>query len=80
MQQPASHGLTLVRRFVIDVSKSMGKMREVEVPSEPGKPPRTVQMTNLEWALQFVLWKVQEQVRPLRCSNSDFNARVIDIS
>jgi hypothetical protein len=63
----ASLGLRLVQRFVVDVSKSMGKIRDVEVPSEPGKPPRTVQMTNLEWALQFVLWKVQEQVRLLRC-------------
>lgn len=40
----------------------MGKMREVETPMEPGKPPRIVQMTNLEWALQFVLWKVQELI------------------
>jgi hypothetical protein len=66
----ASLGLRLVQRFVVDVSKSMGKIRDVEMPSEPGKPPRTVQMTNLEWALQFVLWKVYEQVRPLRYSIS----------
>lgn len=65
---PVSQGLRLVGRFVVDVSQSMGKMRNVEVPSEPGKPPRTVQMTNLEWALQFVMWKVQEQVRELLSS------------
>jgi hypothetical protein len=49
-------------RFVIDVSTSMGKMRDVTIPGEGGKAPRTVQMTNLEWALQFILLKVQELV------------------
>ncbi|KAG8834379.1 ATP-dependent DNA helicase II subunit 2 [Serendipita sp. 399] len=39
---------------------SMGKMREVELPPEDGKPPRTVQMTNLDWAMQFVKLKMQE--------------------
>jgi ATP-dependent DNA helicase 2 subunit 2 len=41
----------------------MGKMREVAMPAEGGKASRTVQVTNLEWALQFVLLKVQELVR-----------------
>ncbi|KAG8856720.1 ATP-dependent DNA helicase II subunit 2 [Serendipita sp. 411] len=50
-----------VTMFVIDVSMSMGKMREVELPSEDGKP-RTVQMTNLDWIMQFVKLKVQEMI------------------
>lgn len=54
--------MTLVGRFVIDVSKTMGKMREIEIPSEPGKAPQKTRITNLEWALQFVLLKVQELV------------------
>jgi ATP-dependent DNA helicase 2 subunit 2 len=41
----------------------MGKMREVEIPSEPGSSPKRVEITNLEWALQFVLLKIQELVR-----------------
>lgn len=61
--RPAKRGLTIGWRFVVDVSHSMSKMREVETPTGTGKPSRIVQMTNLEWALQFVLWKVQELVR-----------------
>jgi hypothetical protein len=52
----------LAVRFVVDVSSSMGKMREIEVPTEPGKPSKRVQITNLEWALRFVMLKVQELV------------------
>jgi ATP-dependent DNA helicase 2 subunit 2 len=40
----------------------MGKMREIEVPTESGKPSKKVQITNLEWALRFVMLKVQELV------------------
>jgi len=49
----------------------MGKMREVEIPAEPGKPSRTIQMTNLEWALQFVLLKVQELVSTFFANTSE---------
>lgn len=47
--------------FLVDVSPSMGKMREVEVPLSNGEV-QIVEMTNLEWALQFVKLKVQEMV------------------
>ena len=47
--------------FLVDVSPSMGKMREVEVPLANGEV-QVVEMTNMEWALQFVKLKVQEMV------------------
>jgi ATP-dependent DNA helicase 2 subunit 2 len=43
--------------FLIDVSSSMGNMRIVELPGGT-----TIEMTHLEWALQFVKLKVQEMV------------------
>ncbi|PCH33115.1 SPOC domain-like protein [Wolfiporia cocos MD-104 SS10] len=43
--------------FLVDVSPSMGKMREV--PSADGD---TIEMTNLEWSLQFVKLKIQEMI------------------
>ena len=48
--------------FVIDVSPSMGKTRTVEIPSGPDGQVQPVEMTNLQWALQFVLLKIQEMV------------------
>jgi ATP-dependent DNA helicase 2 subunit 2 len=48
--------------FLIDVSPSMGKMREVELPLPNGEV-QVVEMTNIEWALQYVKLKVQEMVR-----------------
>jgi ATP-dependent DNA helicase 2 subunit 2 len=47
--------------FLIDVSASMTKTREVEMPDVSGGT-RTVEMTNLEWSLQFVKLKIQEMV------------------
>lgn len=47
--------------FLVDVSPSMGKTREVEMPLPNGEV-QVVEMTNLEWALQFVKLKVQEMV------------------
>lgn len=47
--------------FLVDVSPSMGNTREVEVP-QPNGEVHLVEMTNLEWALQFVKLKVQEMV------------------
>ena len=49
--------------FLVDVSPSMGKTRTVELPDGPKGEKRTTEMTNLQWALQFVLLKVQEMVR-----------------
>ena len=50
--------------FLIDVSPSMGKLREVEVPLSNGDV-QIVEMTNIEWALQYVKLKVQEMVRKI---------------
>ena len=47
--------------FLIDVSPSMGKLREVEMPLPNGEV-QVVEMTNIEWALQYVKLKVQEMV------------------
>lgn len=49
--------------FLIDVSSSMGKLREIELPDGPRGEKRVRETTNLEWAMQFVLLKVQEMVR-----------------
>ena len=43
--------------FLVDVSPSMGKMRTVDLPDG-----QTTEMTNLQWALQFVKLKIQEMV------------------
>ena len=48
--------------FLIDVSPSMGKMRELELPL-PGGKTQLIEMSNLEWSVQFVKLKIQEMVR-----------------
>ena len=45
--------------FLVDISPSMAKVRTVDLPGED----RCIEMTNLEWALQFVKLKIQEMVR-----------------
>ncbi|CAE6491403.1 unnamed protein product [Rhizoctonia solani] len=48
--------------FVIDVSPSMGTMRTVFLePAEDGTE-RTKEVTHLQWALQYVMLKVQEMI------------------
>jgi ATP-dependent DNA helicase 2 subunit 2 len=49
--------------FVVDVSPSMGHMRTVELPGEDKTDRRTTTMTNLQWSLQYVMYKIQEMVR-----------------
>lgn len=44
--------------FVVDVSPSMDATRSIELPDGG-----TVEITHLEWALQFVMLKVEEMVR-----------------
>ena len=51
-----------VTMFLIDVSPSMGKMRELELPL-PGGKTQLIEMSNLEWSVQFVKLKIQEMVR-----------------
>ena len=47
--------------FLVDVSPSMGKVREVCLPMRNGET-QAIEMTNLEWSLQFVKLKIQEMV------------------
>ena len=47
--------------FLVDVSSSMGKMRTVELQTSEGQS-LSKEMSNLEWALQFVKLKIQEMV------------------
>jgi len=56
-----------VTMFLIDISPSMGNMREVQVPSTAEGQEMTTEMTNLEWSLQFVKMKIQEMVHVLMC-------------
>ncbi|KAF8640795.1 hypothetical protein AX17_000444 [Amanita inopinata Kibby_2008] len=48
--------------FLVDVSSSMGKTRTVQQPSGQGGGEHTIEMTHLEWALQFAKMKVQEMI------------------
>jgi ATP-dependent DNA helicase 2 subunit 2 len=44
--------------FLIDISPSMGRLRTVKLAGED----QTIEMSNLEWSLQFVKLKIQEMV------------------
>lgn len=48
--------------FLVDISPSMGKTRQVSVSGPDGKDSETIEMTNLEWSLQYVMLKIQEMV------------------
>lgn len=50
--------------FLIDISPSMGAIRTVEVETVTGQT-QTVEMTHLEFGLQFVKLKIQEMVSAL---------------
>jgi ATP-dependent DNA helicase 2 subunit 2 len=50
-----------VTMFLVDVSPSMAKTREVEAETSDGSI-EVVTMTNLQWALQFVKLKIQDMV------------------
>lgn len=64
-----------VTMFLVDTSPSMGKMRTVDLPPGPNDEPRTTEMTNLDWALQFVKLKIQEMVSPTEyaCTRRGFH-------
>jgi ATP-dependent DNA helicase 2 subunit 2 len=53
--------------FLIDTSPSMSKIRTVDLPPGPNGEELTTEMTNLEWALQFVKLKIQEMVHESMC-------------
>ncbi|CAL1697373.1 unnamed protein product [Somion occarium] len=59
MTERAGYTVTM---FLIDVSPSMGTLREVEVPDGLTGEVRTIETTNLEWSLQFVKLKIQEMI------------------
>ncbi|KAG8220208.1 SPOC domain-like protein [Butyriboletus roseoflavus] len=48
--------------FLVDLSPSMGASRTVELPDGPAGETRSVEMTKLEWSLQFVKMKIQEMI------------------
>ncbi|KAI0762418.1 SPOC like C-terminal domain-containing protein [Fomes fomentarius] len=48
--------------FLVDTSLSMSKTRQVEVPGANDDDSEVIDMTNLEWSLQFVQLKIQEMV------------------
>ena len=60
--------------FVLDLSPSMAKTRTVEVPSDNGIV--TIEMTNLDWGLQYVKLKIQEMV--CRSSPDPINRTSLD--
>lgn len=49
--------------FCVDVCPSMGQMRVVELPEDHNGEVKSIEMTHLEWALQFVKLKMQEMAR-----------------
>ncbi|KAG7096429.1 hypothetical protein E1B28_003866 [Marasmius oreades] len=51
-----------VMMFVLDISKEMGHSRVVELPDGPHGEKRTTEITNLQWALQFIKLKIQEMI------------------
>ncbi|EJD04469.1 SPOC domain-like protein [Fomitiporia mediterranea MF3/22] len=59
---PAERAGYTVTMFCIDVSPSMGSLRSVEVSDSQDGTTRTVEMTNLAWAMQYVLLKIQEMI------------------
>ncbi len=48
-----------VTMFVVDVSPTMGNAREIELPATEGEV-RTAQMSNLQWSLQYVMYKIKK--------------------
>ncbi|KAG6333279.1 hypothetical protein ID866_5813 [Astraeus odoratus] len=59
---PAERAGYTVTMFLVDLSPSMGATRTVELPPGLDGEERSVEMTNLQWALQFVKYKVQEMI------------------
>ena len=64
--------------FLIDNSPSMGQTREVELPLANGET-QTIEMTNLEWSLQFVKLKIQEMVRVNTSCDPEFSRITLQI-
>ena len=58
-----AHEQHIMTMFLVDVSPSMGTMRTLKHPPVPGGEERNIETTSLEWALQFVKYKIKEVVR-----------------
>lgn len=65
--------------FLIDSSPSMSKLRTVDLPPDPNGERRTTEMTNLQWALQFVKLKIQEMVHAPCCPYTSITICLIQI-
>ncbi|KAF9242344.1 SPOC domain-like protein [Melanogaster broomeanus] len=59
---PAERAGYTVTMFLVDVSPSMGATRTVDLPDGPNGEARSIEMTKLEWSLQFVKMKIQEMI------------------
>ncbi|KAI6028982.1 SPOC domain-like protein [Pisolithus marmoratus] len=59
---PAERAGYTVIMFLVDISPSMGATRTVQQAPGPNGEPRNVEMSNLQWALQFVKLKIQEMI------------------
>ncbi|KAI0668689.1 SPOC domain-like protein [Trametes maxima] len=59
---PAERAGYTVTMFLVDISPSMGKTRPVSVAGPDGKNAQTIEMTNLEWSLQYAMLKIQEMI------------------
>ncbi|KAG2023769.1 Ku80 [Coprinopsis cinerea AmutBmut pab1-1] len=59
---PAERAGYTVSMFLVDVSSTMAEKRAIELPPGPDGEPRTTEITNLEWALRYVKYKVQEMI------------------
>ncbi|KAK0456861.1 SPOC domain-like protein [Armillaria borealis] len=59
---PAERAGYTVTMFLVDISKSMGKTKIVELPEGPNGEERTAEITNLQWGLQYVKLKIQEMI------------------
>ncbi|KAI1790424.1 SPOC domain-like protein [Ganoderma leucocontextum] len=59
---PAERAGYTVTMFLVDISPSMSKTRAVEIPGTSGKESQVIEMTNLQWSLQFVMLKIQEMI------------------
>ena len=68
MHMPESSSRSLTRSSFAarapKLSPSMGNFRTAELPDiDENGQSKVKEMTNLEWAMQFVLMKIQEMVR-----------------
>ncbi|KAH7104333.1 SPOC domain-like protein [Auriculariales sp. MPI-PUGE-AT-0066] len=59
---PAERAGYTVTMFVLDVSPSMGKKREVELEDGATGQTKVIEMTNLEWAMRYIKLKCQDMI------------------